>query len=185
MPSRRCSSVTFDAKARQKQRLFHRRVAAADHRNALPRKKNPSQVAQLETPCPISACSLGNPSQRALAPEAMISVRVMNLAARRVQLERMRAQFHPAQMRQLKVGAKSRRLLLHVVDQFRPLDPFRPAGKILDQRGDRELPARLVSLQHQRFQLGAGACKSRPSVRRSRSQESLYRVSLSWFPSRL
>ena len=43
---------------------------------SLPRKKNPSQVAQLETPWPMSACSLGKPSQRALAPEATISVRV-------------------------------------------------------------------------------------------------------------
>ena len=43
---------------------------------SFPRKKNPSHVAQLDTPCPISACSLGNPSHRALAPEAIISVRV-------------------------------------------------------------------------------------------------------------
>jgi len=34
------------------------------------------QVAQLETPWPMSACSLGKPSQRALAPEAMMRVRV-------------------------------------------------------------------------------------------------------------
>ena len=43
---------------------------------SLPEKKNPSQVAQEETPCPINAFSLGNPSQRAEAPLAMISVRV-------------------------------------------------------------------------------------------------------------
>ena len=43
---------------------------------SLPEKKNPSQVAQEETPCPISACSFGSPSQRAEAPLAMITVRV-------------------------------------------------------------------------------------------------------------
>ena len=43
---------------------------------SVPEKKKPSHVAQLETPWPMSACSLGRPSQRALAPEAMISVRV-------------------------------------------------------------------------------------------------------------
>src|SRR5881227_1707178 len=29
---------------------------------SLPEKKNPSQVAQDDTPCPISACSLGSPA---------------------------------------------------------------------------------------------------------------------------
>ena len=43
---------------------------------SLPEKKKPSQVAQEETPCPISFCSLGRPSQRAEAPLAMISVLV-------------------------------------------------------------------------------------------------------------
>jgi hypothetical protein len=39
----------------------------------LPRKKNPSQVAQAETPKPWKKSSLGRPSQLALAPVAMIS----------------------------------------------------------------------------------------------------------------
>ncbi len=43
---------------------------------SLPEKKNPSQVAQELTPWPINACSDGRLSQRALAPEAMMSVRV-------------------------------------------------------------------------------------------------------------
>ncbi|GBC86197.1 hypothetical protein HRbin12_00183 [bacterium HR12] len=40
------------------------------------RKKKPSQVAQAETPRPRSRSSPGTPSQRALAPVAMMSVRV-------------------------------------------------------------------------------------------------------------
>ena len=42
----------------------------------LPRKKKPSQVAQELTPWPMSFRSDGRPSQRAEAPEAIISVRV-------------------------------------------------------------------------------------------------------------
>jgi MFS family permease len=41
---------------------------------SLPRKKNPSQVAQAETPKPRYASSLGRPSQRAWAPVAMTTV---------------------------------------------------------------------------------------------------------------
>ena len=40
---------------------------------SLPEAKNPSQVAQELTPWPMSACSEGRPSQRADAPEAMMS----------------------------------------------------------------------------------------------------------------
>ncbi len=43
---------------------------------SLPEEKKPSQVAQELTPWPMRACSEGRLSQRALAPEAMISVRV-------------------------------------------------------------------------------------------------------------
>ena len=39
----------------------------------LPRKKNPSQVAQAETPAPEKWRSLSRPSQRACAPVATIS----------------------------------------------------------------------------------------------------------------
>ena len=40
----------------------------------LPRKKKPSQVAHVDTPCPISARSEGRPSSFADAPVAMITV---------------------------------------------------------------------------------------------------------------
>src|ERR1700710_1767555 len=43
---------------------------------SLPEAKKPSQVAQELTPKPIRACSEGRLSQRAEAPEAMISERV-------------------------------------------------------------------------------------------------------------
>ena len=37
-------------------------------------KKNPSQVAQVDTPRPIRALSLGNPRSLAEAPVAMMTV---------------------------------------------------------------------------------------------------------------
>ena len=41
----------------------------------LPRKKKPSQVAHVETPCPISDRSAGSPSSFADAPVATITAR--------------------------------------------------------------------------------------------------------------
>ena len=83
------------------------------------------------------------------------------------------------QMRMLVGRAEARRLLLHVFDQLRPLNALGPAGKVLDQRGDRKLAAGLVALQNQRFQSRRARCRAPPSVRRSRSQESRYREYLS------
>ena len=79
----------------------------------------------------------------------------MNLARRGVQLDGMGAQFNLVQVRQLEGGAEARGLLLHVVDQFRALDAFGPAGKILDQRGDGELAAGLVAFKDERVQASA------------------------------
>ena len=42
------------------------------------RKKKPSQVAQVDTPCPSSRCSDGRPSIRADAPVVMIIERARN-----------------------------------------------------------------------------------------------------------
>ena len=54
---------------------------------SLPRVKKPSQVAQELTPWPMSACSEGRPSQRAEAPEAMMSERVRTISPLMVELE--------------------------------------------------------------------------------------------------
>ena len=61
---------------------------------------------------------------------------------------------------------KARRLLLHVLDQLRTLNALRPARKILDQRRDRKLAARLMPFNHQRFQVGARGVnrRSQPSA---------------------
>ena len=81
--SRRWMTVTFDAN-------FVRKIASSIAESpppttaiGRPRKKNPSQVAQVDTPWPISARSDGRPSSRADAPVAMMSVCVRILARRR------------------------------------------------------------------------------------------------------
>ena len=120
-----------------------------------PRKKNPSQVAQLDTPWPISACSLGRLSQRALAPEATISERVWMSPERGLEMERVDVQVDGVQVRDLELGAEARGLLLHVFDQLRALDAVGPAGKVLDQGGDGELSAGLMAFEDQGFEPGA------------------------------
>ena len=63
-----------------------------------------------------------------------------------------------------KIGAETRRLQLHILNQLRTLDAFGPAGKVFHQRGDRELAAGLVTFNDQRLEVGARGidrrCKS-------------------------
>src|SRR5215470_2182330 len=62
-----------------------------------------------------------------------------------------------SQVTNAKLSTKARCLLLHVFNQLRPLNSLRPAGKILYQRGNGQLAARLMALQHQRLQIGASS----------------------------
>ena len=52
------------------------------------------------------------------------------------------------------LSAKTGRLLLHVLDQFRPLNTVGKAGEVLDQRGDAELSPGLMTFDHKRLQVG-------------------------------
>ena len=76
--SRRCTIVTFDAN-------FVRNVASSIAESPPPtttssrsRKKKPSQVAHAETPRPRSFSSPGMPSQEAVAPVAITTVRALH-----------------------------------------------------------------------------------------------------------
>ena len=102
---------------------------------SFPEKKKPSQVAQEETPWPISACSLGNPSQRAEAPLAMIRVRAWTVSLPRFTAKGRASQVHADHVAQLILRAESARLLPHVLDQLGPLDAFGKTRKILHQGG--------------------------------------------------
>ena len=71
--SRRCTRVTFDANFVRKMASSRAESPPPTTAIGLPLKKNPSQVAHVDTPCPISARSAGRPSRRADAPVAIIS----------------------------------------------------------------------------------------------------------------
>ena len=103
----------------------------------------------------MRACSLGRPSQRALAPEATISVRVWISPAEVWSLMGCASEVDRVEMGQLERRAEAGGLLLHVLDQLGALDAFGPAGKVLDQRGDGELAAGLVAFEHERVEAGA------------------------------
>src|ERR1700733_14537158 len=53
------------------------------------------------------------------------------------------------------LGAEADGLLLHVLDEVGTLDALGPAGKVFDQRGDRELPAGFVAFEDERLEVGA------------------------------
>ena len=145
---------------------------------SLPEKKNPSQVAQEETPWPIRAFSLGKPSHRADAPLATISARVskvsrpkftsMGLVAESVFLL---AEIDADHMAGLVFSAKASCLLAHVVDEFRALDAVGKTGEVFDQRGEGQLPAGFVSLDDERAEVGASSINGRSQSRTSRADD--------------
>ena len=73
------------------------------------------------------------------------------------QLERMFVQVGFDHVAHAIFGAEARRLLVHVLDQFRPLDAFGKAGEIFHQRGQRQLSARFMAFDHERLEVRAGA----------------------------
>ncbi len=85
----------------------------------------------------------------------------MDVAGRSLEMERVGVEIHGVQVAHDELCAKPGRLFLHVVDQLRALDAVRPAGKVLNQGGDGELPARLMSFEDERFEGGAGGVDGR------------------------
>ncbi len=138
---------------------------------SLPLKKNPSQVAQDDTPWPISACSFGSPSQRALAPLATMSERVRDFAGVGGEDEGAPPQVGRRDMRGDELRAKTRRLLAHVLDQLRPLDALGKTGKVLDQGSQGKLAAGLVTFQDQRLKIGAGGVDGRRQTGAARTHD--------------
>ena len=60
-----------------------------------------------------------------------------------------------------KTGTEFFRLLVHVQNQLRAVDPFGKAGKILNHRRGRKLTARLPPFEHERAQVCAGRVNRR------------------------
>src|SRR5206468_769543 len=67
--------------------------------------------------------------------------------------------------------AETRRLLAHLLDQLRPLDPLREAGEVLHVGRETELPARLVAVDQERLQVGAGGVDRRRQAGAPRPQD--------------
>ena len=58
------------------------------------------------------------------------------------------------------IGPEPLGLLPHLVHEFRALDPVGKPREILDRRGQRQLTARLLSLEYDGGQIGPGRVKS-------------------------
>jgi hypothetical protein len=142
-------------KSGQEESFFHRRIAAADHRDLLAGEEEavagrarantvPYQCLLRRQTKPAGRRSAGNDQ----CPR-------MNGLVAKVQRERMLGQIRGRQVPEPKLGAKARSLLAHVLDQIRSLNALRPARKVLDQSRDRQLAARLVTFEQEWFQIGA------------------------------
>ena len=123
----------------------------------LPRKKNPSQVAQAETPAPEKCRSLSSPSQRAWAPVAMIRASAVQVPPPSSRTRNGRAERSTlGDEVEQQLGAAMRRLLRHLLHQPGALDDLGEARIVLDVGGDRQLAAGLQALDDDRRQIGAG-----------------------------
>src|SRR6516225_9747577 len=63
-------------------------------------------------------------------------------------------------MAEVVLRPKALGLLAHILNQLGPLDAFREAGKILNQRGEGELSAGLMTFDDQRLEVGACGVES-------------------------
>ena len=135
-------------------------------------KKNPSHVAQYETPKPCSAFSLGKSDlhrRRAGGDDqrlAFVDVRVG-----RDRRTDVRCSLHALDLLHLEDGAEALGLLPHQVHQLRPEDPVGEAGIVFDVGGDGELPARLHAFEDERSEIGAGEIDRRRASGRAGSDD--------------
>src|SRR5579864_1285377 len=88
----------------------------------------------------------------------------MDLVLSYMKQKRAIAQVDAGDMSQHVFGAETLRLLAHVFDQLGALDSVGEPGKVLHQRSDGELAARLMTFDHKRFEVRArGVQRSRVS----------------------
>ena len=118
-----------------------------------PRKKKPSQVAQVDRPWPSRRCSASRPSIRLWAPvETMIDVGRGTCCVADPDLERALAEVDRGDLRGEELGAEAGGLLAEVHHQLGAHDALGEAGEVLDLGGEHQLAAGLV----------AGAATARP-----------------------
>src|SRR5438874_6545325 len=125
--------------------LFHCRVAASDYGDFLSRKKEPITgsaggdavsdecllIGQAE---PTRGCAAGHNQ----------GTRVDGFTTE-IQHKRSARQICVDHMAGVELRSEARRLLLHVLYQFRPVDTFRKTGEIFHQRSQGELSTGFVA----------------------------------------
>ena len=128
---------------------------------SFPEKKKPSQVAHDETPCPINAFSPGQSQPACRCPAGDNQGAGVNRLLAKIHREGPLAQINADHMAQLILRPKASRLLAHVLNQLGTLNALGKPGKILHQRGERELASGLMAFNHQGLEVGAGGVERR------------------------
>ena len=121
----------------------------------------PDQLVLIGKPKPARRSSAGD-DQRAC---------LYRFSSAEIQSERPLHQISAHQMARQVLRAKTRGLLAHVLDQFRPLDALWKSREILHQRSDGKLPARLMPFDHQRLQVGAPGVDGRSQAGAAGTQD--------------
>ena len=143
--------------AGEEQRLFHRRIAAADHRNLLAAEEK-SVAGGATGDAAADQGLLAGQAQPARAGAAGDDQRPRaDLLLAHAQGEGILAEIGVCNVRQTKLGPKAACLFAYIHHQLRPCDSFRPARKIFHHGGHGQLSARLVAFQYQRLKVGAAS----------------------------
>ena len=136
-------------KARQKIRLFHRGIAAADHRDVFAseeisvargasRDSVPHQFSFGLKPQHSRRCARGNDQRAAFV-----------ILSSRCELERTLAQIHFRNRATFELGAKTLRLFAHILDELGTQNSVRESGIVFDVRGQGKLATGFVAINHQ------------------------------------
>src|SRR5206468_818985 len=157
--------------AGQEGRLFHGRVAAADHGNFFAAEEE-AVAGGAGRYSASDQCLLIRQSQptRRRPTRNDERARVDRLFSQ-TQLKRALTQVGFYHVSHAVFGAETRGLLTHVLDQFGPLDAIGEAGKIFDQRSKRELSTGLMSFEHQRLEVGTRGVERGGVASASRAQD--------------
>ena len=146
----------FGGKASEEESLFHGGVAAADDCDLL--AGGEEAVA-------------GGAGADAVADEGLLGGEIEPAGARSARDDEragvdglmtdaegdgMRVEIHGIEMGEAEFGTEASGLLLHILDKLRALNAVGPAGEVFDERGDGELAAGLVALEHERLEVRAG-----------------------------
>ena len=123
---------------------------------SLSRKKNPSQVAQADTPNPRNAASPGI-AEPARLRAGRDNDRLADVAVARIARcdKRPARQIERVDLVEDDAGSDMLGLFLHLLHQPGTLDDVGETGIVLDIGRDRQLPAGLHPGDHQRLQIGA------------------------------